>query len=110
MVIAALLVPLLIVAWLAGARLVFHARRLRLPARTLLAAFLREVIGTGFIWNVVLILAVAILTFLTQSGQSAVWLMLAPWAFAAGALRGLVTWNRKIAVFKPDPSGAATSS
>lgn len=103
MVIAALLLPLLIVAWLAGTRFLFHARRLRLPARALLAAFLRDVIGTGFIWNVVLILAVAILTFITQSGQSAFWLVLAPWAFAAGALRGLVKWNRKIAAFQPDP-------
>ena len=106
MVLAILLIPLIIISWLAGARLVFHARRLRLPIKALMVAFLREVIGTGFIWLVVLILAVAILTFITKSGQAAFWLVLAPWAFAAGAVRGLVTWNRKIAVFQPDTSSA----
>jgi hypothetical protein len=106
MVLAALVIPLLIVSWLAGARLVFHARRLRLPIGALLVGFLREVIGTGFVWLVVLILAVAILTFISKSGQAAFWLVLAPWSFAAGAVRGLVTWNGRIAAFKPDPSSA----
>jgi hypothetical protein len=109
MVLAALLLPLLIISWLAGARLVFHARRLHVPISALMVAFLREVIGTGFIWLVVLILAVAILTFITKSGQAAFWLALAPWAFAAGAVRGLVTWNRRIAVLEPDASSARRS-
>lgn len=109
MVLAILLIPLIVVSGLAGARLVFHARRLRLPIKALMVAFLREVIGTGFVWLAVLVLTVAILTFMTESGQAAFWLVLAPWAFAAGVVRGLVTWNRKIAVFEADPSNAPSS-
>jgi hypothetical protein len=78
-----------------------HARRLGLPVSALRTAFLRDVLGTGFIWLVLLIVAVAVLTFMTRSGQAPFWLVLSPWAVAAGAVRGLILWDRKVAVFQP---------
>ena len=103
----ALFAPAFVVAWLAGRRLAFHARRLRMPVSALLTAFFRDVLGTAFIWVVFLVIAVAILTFITRSGQAPFWLLLAPWAFAAGGVRGLVRWNRKIAAFETGSAAPA---
>jgi hypothetical protein len=80
-----------------------RCRSLAIPMRTLLPAFLRDVLGTGFVWSVILIVAIAMVTAITRSPQAMFWLLLGPWIFAVGELWGLRNWLRKLKLLITQP-------